>query len=68
MQGEAAASGLPRASFDFAHARLMLINVPNSEEVLREMAALVRRGGVVAVQDVDWLGAGDQKGISVAIF
>jgi SAM-dependent methyltransferase len=55
IQGEAASSGLPRASFDFAHARLVLINVPNPEAVLREMTALVRPGGVVAVQDVDWI-------------
>jgi SAM-dependent methyltransferase len=55
IQGEASASGLPRASFDFAHARLVLINVQNPEEVLREMTALVRPGGVVAVQDVDWI-------------
>jgi len=55
IQGEAAASGLPEASFDFAHARLVLINVPNPEEVLREMTALVRIGGVVAVQDLDWI-------------
>ena len=55
IQGEAASSGLPRMSFDFAHARLVLINVSNPEEVLREMTALVRPGGVVAVQDVDWI-------------
>ncbi|MEN9660011.1 MAG: hypothetical protein RL571_3476 [Pseudomonadota bacterium] len=55
MLGEAASSGLPRASFDLAHARLVLINVPNPEEVLRETVALVRPGGVVAVQDVDWI-------------
>jgi len=55
VQGAAASSGLPRGSFDLAHARLVLINVPNPEEVLREMTALVRSGGVVAVQDLDWI-------------
>jgi len=55
IQGEAALSGLPKATFDFAHARLVLINVPNAEDVLREMTALVRPGGVVAVQDLDWI-------------
>jgi len=55
VQGEAASSGLPRESFDFAHARLVLINVPNPEAVIDEMTALVRPGGVVAVQDVDWI-------------
>src|SRR5262245_5311713 len=51
LQGEAASSGLPRASFDLAHTRLVLINVPNPRDVIREMTALVRPGGVVAVQD-----------------
>src|SRR5712691_3402576 len=55
VQGEASASGLPRGSFDFAHARLVLINVSNSDQVLREMVALVRPGGLVAVQEVDWI-------------
>jgi SAM-dependent methyltransferase len=34
---------------------LVLINVPNPEDVLREMTALVRPGGFVAVQDLDWV-------------
>jgi SAM-dependent methyltransferase len=55
IRGDAAASGLPKASFDFVHARLLLINMPNPEEVLQEMTALVRPGGVVAIQDVDWI-------------
>ena len=55
VAGEAAASGLPRGSFDVVHARLVLINVANCDEVIREMAALVRPGGRVAVQDLDWI-------------
>lgn len=55
IEADAVASGLPRAAFDLAHARLLLVNVPNPAEVLAEMAALVRPGGAVAVQEVDWL-------------
>jgi SAM-dependent methyltransferase len=55
VHGDATATGLPRATFDLAHARLVLVNVPQPERVLSEMAALVRPGGVVAVQEVDWL-------------
>jgi SAM-dependent methyltransferase len=54
-QAKAEASALPRASFDLAHARLLLVNVPRPPQVVEEMAALVRPGGVVALQDVDWI-------------
>jgi SAM-dependent methyltransferase len=58
VQADARHSGLPRRSFDLAHERLVLINVPNPEQIVSEMVALVRPGGVVALQDVDrcsWL-------------
>lgn len=55
VAGEAESSGLPRASFDFVHARLVLINVADCDAVVGEMAALARPGGVVAVQDLDWV-------------
>ncbi len=54
-EAPAQASGLPRSSFDLAHARLLLVNVAEPQRVLDEMAALVRPGGVVAVQEVDWV-------------
>ena len=53
--GDAAATGLPRRSFDLAHIRLVLVNVPDPLAVLREAAAVVARRGTVAVQEVDWL-------------
>lgn len=55
VAGEAADSGLPRESFDFVHARLVLINVADCDAVAREMAALAQPGGMVAVQDLDWV-------------
>jgi SAM-dependent methyltransferase len=55
LQGDAKATGLPRASFDLAHARLVLVNVPGPEEVVAEMIALVRPGGMVAVHDADYV-------------
>ena len=55
-QGDAKASGLPRASFDVVHARLVLVNVPEPQEVVDEMAALARPGGAVASHEADWHG------------
>jgi len=55
LAADAADTGLPRASFDLAHTRLVLMNVPDADAVLTEMVALVRPGGTVAVQDVDWI-------------
>ncbi|GHE59760.1 hypothetical protein GCM10018785_31190 [Streptomyces longispororuber] len=52
---DAADTGLPRSSFDLVHTRLVLMNVPHTDEVLDEMVALTTPGGTVAVQDVDWL-------------
>ena len=56
--GDVYNNGLPRASFDLVHTRLLLINLKDPEGALAELAALVRPGGVVAVQDIDqvpWL-------------
>ncbi len=52
--GNGKATGLPRASFDLATARLVLVNIPEPEHVVAEMAALVRAGGVVALHEADW--------------
>lgn len=51
---DAKASGLPRASFDLVHARLVLVNVPEPQRVVEEMIALARPGGVVASHEADW--------------
>ena len=55
LNGDARQTGLPRGQFDLATARLVLINVPHPEEVVSEMAALVRPGGVVALHEADWM-------------
>jgi ubiquinone/menaquinone biosynthesis C-methylase UbiE len=50
---DALETGLPRASFELVHERLLLTNVWDAEAVVTEMVALTRPGGVVAFQDVD---------------
>jgi ubiquinone/menaquinone biosynthesis C-methylase UbiE len=51
--GDAAATDLPRGSFDLVHARFLLINVVNVDEIVAEMMQLARPGGTVAVQEPD---------------
>jgi len=52
--GNGKATGLPRASFDLATARLVLVNIPEPKDIVAEMAALVRPGGSVALHEADW--------------
>jgi SAM-dependent methyltransferase len=54
-EGDAYATGLPRASFDGAHMRLLLVNVPEPARIVREAVALVRPGGWVASFEADYL-------------
>ncbi|HEY7061041.1 MAG TPA: methyltransferase domain-containing protein [Chloroflexota bacterium] len=53
VAGDTGTHGLPQETFDLAHARLLLVVVPNPVEVLAQIVALVRPGGMVAVQEVD---------------
>jgi SAM-dependent methyltransferase len=55
LEGDARSTGLPRASFDLATARLVLVNVPQPEQIVAEAAALVRPGGWVAFHEADYV-------------
>jgi SAM-dependent methyltransferase len=55
IEGDARHTGLPPSSFDLAHARLLLVNVPDPEEVVAEMVNIARPGGWVALEEVDWI-------------
>ena len=52
---DATDTGLKPSSFDFAHARLLLIHSPHPDRVVAEMFALIRPGGMVAVEELDWV-------------
>ncbi len=54
LHGDARATGLPRAAFDCVTARLVLVNVPQPDEIVGEAVALVRPGGMVAFHEADW--------------
>ena len=51
--GDATRSGFPEGSFDGVHERLVLINHPSPQDIVREMVRVTRPGGWVAVQEVD---------------
>src|SRR5262249_41911999 len=52
---DARSTQLPRATFDLATARLVLVNVPEPEQILAEAVALVRAGGWIAFHEADWI-------------
>ncbi len=53
LAADAAASGLPDASFDLVHERLVLLNVVQTERIVAELVRLTRAGGWVALQEYD---------------
>jgi ubiquinone/menaquinone biosynthesis C-methylase UbiE len=53
LHADARRSGLQSCSFDLAHARTLLVTVPEPEAVLAEMFRLVRPGGCVAGMEPD---------------
>jgi SAM-dependent methyltransferase len=54
-EGDAYDTGLPRAVLDGAHMRLLLVNVPAPERIVRELVSLVRPGGWVASFEADYV-------------
>jgi ubiquinone/menaquinone biosynthesis C-methylase UbiE len=55
IEGDARSTGLARASFDLATARLVLVNVPQPEQIVAEAVALVRPEGWVAFHEADFV-------------
>jgi ubiquinone/menaquinone biosynthesis C-methylase UbiE len=55
IHGDARATGLPRGEFDLVTSRLVLVNVPQPEEIVAEAVALVKAGGIVAFHEADYV-------------
>jgi len=55
LEGDGRSTNLPRGSFDLATSRLVLVNVPQPEQIVAEAAALVRPGGWVAFHEADYV-------------
>jgi SAM-dependent methyltransferase len=50
---DVAADDPPEATFDFVHARLVLVHLPERERALRHMVGAVRPGGWLLLEDFD---------------
>src|SRR5262249_33945278 len=55
LEADARSTGLPRATFDLVTSRLVLVNVPEPEQIVAEAAKLVRPGGSVAFHEADYV-------------
>ena len=53
VQGDAMDSGPPKGVFDLVHERLVMINMPARQLLLKEMISLLRPGGTIILEDVD---------------
>jgi SAM-dependent methyltransferase len=52
-QGDAAATGLPRNSFDLVYSRFLMCHLGDPLRALKEMGALLRAGGLLVCEDYD---------------
>ncbi len=52
-QHDVARDDPPTDGFDLVHARLVLVHVPDRDEALRRMAASLRPGGALLIEDFD---------------
>jgi SAM-dependent methyltransferase len=55
LERDARSTGLPRASFDLVTSRLVLVNIPQPEQVIFEAVALAKPDGWVAFHEADWV-------------
>lgn len=53
IEADAFDTRLPRGAFDLVHARFLLAPLGRADELLREMVALARPGGVVVLEEPD---------------
>jgi len=52
--GDGRSTALPRDAFDLVTARLVLVNIPNPEELVGEAVSIAKPGGAVAFHEAMW--------------
>ena len=60
VEASAYDTGLPRMAFDLVYCRFLLIHLPDPEEALREMRALLKPNGILVCEDGDLTAAGSE--------
>jgi SAM-dependent methyltransferase len=53
LQADACNTGLPRASFDLAYCRFLLIHLPKPAACISEMLAVLKPGGILVLEEGD---------------
>lgn len=53
VEASACDSGLPKASFDLAYCRFLLLHLPDPAACLQEMKSLLKPGGILFIEDGD---------------
>jgi SAM-dependent methyltransferase len=60
VQASATATSLPAGVFDLVYCRFLLIHLPDPEQALREMRALLKPNGILVCEDGDLTSAGSE--------
>ena len=68
VQANACETGLPRASFDLAYCRFLLLHLPNPAACIAEMLAVLKPGGILVLEDGDLTTAMSQPPSAVDAF
>ena len=53
IQANACVTGLPRACFDLAYCRYLLLHLPNPAACIEEMLSVLKPGGILVLEDGD---------------
>ncbi|MCA1841690.1 MAG: methyltransferase domain-containing protein [Actinobacteria bacterium] len=68
-QRDVLAAGLPGRGYDLIHARLLLMHLPTREKFVEEMAAALRPGGWLLIEELDFFSlAAMWEGIYAEVF
>jgi SAM-dependent methyltransferase len=68
VEASATATGLPRDSFDLVYCRFLLLHLVDPAGCLREMRDVLKRGGILVVEDGDLTSAGSVPASSLHAF
>jgi SAM-dependent methyltransferase len=68
VEASAIDTGLPPESFDLAYCRFLLLHLPEPEQALRAMRALLKPGGILVCEDGDLTSAGSEPPSALGAF